>query len=118
MRHRPEVTDIGWGIAKMAVLAAVLITLAGFSMLSHVFSSSRAGRIACVSNQRSMQQALVYYQMEKGAECPNSMEELREFYADPPKNFGKCPADVKALYTYDPKTGKVCCPNPAHGLLL
>lgn len=118
MRHRPEVTDIGWGIAKAAVLAAVLITLAGFSMLSHVFSNSRAGRIACVSNQRAMKQALLYYQMETGTDCPDSMEGLRGFYSDPPKNFGKCPADVKAPYTYDPKSGEVHCPNPAHGLPL
>ena len=38
MRHRPWVTDMGWGLAKTAVLLAVFLTLAGFTVLSHHFS--------------------------------------------------------------------------------
>ncbi len=114
MRHRPWVTDMGWGLAKTAVLLAVFLTLAGFTVLSHHFSHSRAGRIACIANQRAMQEAVSYYQTETGGNLPETMEALRPFYSGPPGDFGTCPASAQITYSYNAGSGGFQCPSPEH----
>ena len=114
MQQRPWVTDVGRRLAKVVVLVVVFITLAGFTMLSHLFSNARAGRILCVANQRAMQEAIEMYQTENGGNNPEAMEAIRPFYTSPSHSLGRCPASTKAAYSYDPGSGIFRCPNPAH----
>jgi len=114
MRRRPMATETGWALAKLAVVVVALGTLAGFTVLSHLFSHARAERIACIGNQHAMQQALVFYEAENAGNSPATLETLRGLYSDPSRSLGRCPANWETRYSYSPESGTIQCPNPAH----
>lgn len=114
MRHRPEITEVGWSAAKTVVLVVVFLTLAGFTVASQMFSSARAGRIVCLENQRTMQDALDRHREMFAGNNALALDSLRSSYVGPKQNFGKCPADRNCRYSYDPGRGTILCPNPFH----
>ncbi len=112
MHHRVESTEKGWVLAKAAVLAVVLGTLCGFTLLSHLASHASVGRIDCLDNQRATYQALLLYQADHDGRNPRSLELLKsDCRAAIP---GRCPVDDRVRYFIDTASGRVVCPNPDH----
>ncbi len=114
MRRRIESSETGWVFAKALVLFVVLGTLSGFTVLSHLVSQARAGRIDCIDNQRATYQALLHYQSDHDGRSPRSLELLKSECLDCTAIPGRCPVDDNVRYYIDPASGRVMCPNPAH----
>ncbi len=114
MHHQVESTETGWLVARVAVLVVVFGTLAGFIVLSHTVSESRAGRIACIENQRATTQAVFAYQADHNGTTPRNLETLHADCMSRGAIPGRCPVCDSIHYYLDPVTDRVLCPNPAH----
>src|SRR5213592_4989072 len=102
------------GLNKAIAVLTMLGTLAAFVSLSHAFGQASAQRLACIRNQRQMCDAVNAYQADNAGINPAKLWAVRRYYSDLPEHFARCPADCDQAYSYDPKTGVVTCPNPAH----
>ena len=114
MRHRPETTATGWALAKAGVLLVVFLTLAGFTVFSHVYSHARAGRIRCLDNQRATAMALLAYQADNAGSSPANLDALNSGARARRELLGRCPADTAARYANDDASSDMICPNPEH----
>jgi hypothetical protein len=99
---------------KTVAVFTILGTLAAFVSLSYTFSADRVQRIACLHNQHEMCDAVNSYEADNAAIIPADVRKVRRYYTDRWENFGTCPADHSLRYVYDPGSGLVTCPNPAH----
>src|SRR5438094_10283193 len=114
MRQRVRTSEMGWFLARAAVLVVVLGTLSGFTVLSHLVVHASARRIDCLDNQRSTYQALLAYQAEHDGRSPRSLDLLSGDAQDHSPILGRCPVDDTIRYRVDIASGRVICPNPAH----
>ena len=98
---------------KQVAILAILMVLILVIMLSHTFSQGRVQRISCVHNQEAMRDAVLSYQADHAGNQPARMRSLFRYYSAG-GHFGVCPANDRDVYSYDPSSGAVACPNPEH----
>jgi hypothetical protein len=101
-------------LIKQVTVVAILGVLAGLVVFSYMFSRGCVERIACLHNQQVMFEALVSYEEDNAGNNPGRIFGLRRYYRDRAENFARCPARRQDSYSYDPSSGAVACPNPAH----
>lgn len=101
-------------MSKPFLLVVIFTALAGLVVFPYLLSSDRVQRLTCLHNQEAMMDAVVAYQADNAGTTPRNMGALQRYYRDPLQNFACCPADCEDVYSYDPASGRVTCPNPAH----
>lgn len=109
-----------FGLVEILVVMVILVALAAFLYPRYVGNRRTAeGRAAtplakahdteCMMNLRSARQAIAAYRVSDDEKYPASLTELREL----PKECRECVVSHMP-YTYNPQTGEVHCPFPAH----
>lgn len=106
-------TEEGFSLLELTAVVAILGILVTIAIASFVVSAERSRRIACIHNQRVVDSALMQYQVENGG-WPALLDEAKPYAKWPSGPFATCASDPSKAFVYDPSTGEVSCPDPAH----
>lgn len=86
----------------------VLIAIASYSV-----SIAQAQRVACLHNQRVLQDAVIQYEVANGSHYPAALSDLAPYVHRFP-GLDKCTSPPFNPLVYDPVTGDVSCSTPGH----
>lgn len=111
----------GMGLVEILVVMALLFAVAAFLYPHYVGNRRTAdGKAAtpmakahdteCLSNIRSVRQSIAAFKAGDSEEKnPTALIDIRDL----PKDLRECPVSHMP-YQYNPQTGEVICPYPAH----
>jgi general secretion pathway protein G len=98
--------DQGWTLLEVMAVVLILGILVAIAVGSYTLATDRARIVACQSNQRVLNTAVVTYEQDHDGAPPPDLDALRPYVAG--QEYKKCPSG--ADLTYDPATGHVSCP--------
>jgi len=99
------------GFTLLEIMAVVMLIgiLTLIAIASFTNSSRAASHIACLHNQRILNDAVTMYRLDHDGAIPTDFDELKPYARDVNK-VRKCPADGTPL-VLNTTTGEVTCPN-------
>lgn len=100
--------DAGFTLSEAITILSIVGVLCFVVIAAYRFSGETTRRIACVSNQRVLENAVPAYQAEHQGRSPASLAELAPYV---PKRAGidVCTSDPDLKLDWDPSTGDVSC---------
>lgn len=109
-----------FGLVEILVVMVILVALAAFIYPRYVGNHrgadgkattplAKAHDTECMMNLQSARQSIAAFRATDDEKFPASLSDLREL----PKECRECVVSHMA-YTYNPQTGEVHCPYPAH----
>ncbi len=102
--------DEGFSLLEVMAVVAILSVLVLVAVGSYVGSVAQSRRIACVHNQRTMDTAIMQYQLANNGANPPTLASLAGLAKWSGPRFGTCVSDGTP-FVYAPLTGAVSCPN-------
>jgi prepilin-type N-terminal cleavage/methylation domain-containing protein len=105
--------DGGFTLVELMSVVAILGILVAVAVASSMVSMERSRTVACLSNQRSLDGAVVQYQIEHNAALPPDLAAVQAYVGWRGGDYATCTADSSVAFTYDPNTGVLGCPDHA-----
>lgn len=105
--------DRGFTLVETMVVAAILGVLVLIAVASYRVSIAQAQRVACLHNQRVIQDAVIQYEIEHNSAYPAVLTDLAPFVHRLPE-LDKCTSPPFSPLLYDQATGTVSCSTPGH----
>jgi hypothetical protein len=121
MEARIDPRARAFGLVEILVVVVLLVAIAAFVYPHYVGNRRTAdGKAAtplakahdteCLMNIRSVRQSIAAYKAtDSDGKNPSALTDMRELS----KDLRECPVSHMA-YLYDPQSGEVHCPYPAH----
>ncbi|MBE0477140.1 MAG: prepilin-type N-terminal cleavage/methylation domain-containing protein [Coriobacteriia bacterium] len=104
-------TDDGFSLVELLIVLAIMGVIVAIAIASFTANTSVAARVACLSNQRTLTQAVTQYQAAHDGRRPAVMDDL-EPYARTFARARRCAADGRPLVLDE--AGVVLCTHPGH----
>ncbi len=95
------------------IVVTILGILVAIAYASYGVTVRQARRIACLSNQRVLQGAVVQYEAANGSSYPALLSDLSSYVRDV-SSVEKCTTPPFAPLAYDHLTGDVSCSTTGH----
>ncbi len=103
--------DGGFTLVELMVVVLIIGILALVAVASYQALTARAAQAACLSNQRTLTDAINVYRANNGGSVPatTTLEWLRP-YANTWEFISVCPLDG-SLLSFDASSASIVCPN-------
>ncbi len=105
--------DRGFTLVETMVVVAILGVLVLIAFASYGVSVAQAQRVACLHNQRVIQDAVIQYEIANNSMYPPVLNDLAPYVRRLPE-LDKCTSPPFNPLVYDPDTGTVSCSTPGH----
>jgi prepilin-type N-terminal cleavage/methylation domain-containing protein len=105
--------DRGFTFVETMTVVAILGSLVLIAMSSYSVSIAQAQRVACVHNQRVIQDAAIQYAVANGSRYPAVLSDLGAYVQRLPE-LDTCTSPPFNRLVYDADTGSVSCSTPGH----
>lgn len=104
-------SERGYTLVEVMVVVGILAILVATAFASYVVTGERSRRVACVHNQRILDNGVMQYQIEHAGSMPADLAAVRTYVDWRGTQYARCASDQTVEFTYDPATGAVACPN-------
>ncbi len=98
-------------MVELMVVVLIIGILAGIAVVSYNALTARAAEAACLSNQRTLNDALEVYRANNGSLPATFTIDVLQGYADTWEFISVCPLPSHDALYYDPVSDSIVCPN-------
>lgn len=108
MRKHVGSAEGGFTLLELMAVVLILGILVSIAVASYTLSLERSRRVTCQMNQRTLSNAVLSYAEQHGS-LPSALSQIEDQVSVAEGQFGRCPADSRVEYDYDPLNGRVTC---------
>ena len=103
MRQHHKDRDSGFTLAELSIVVLIIGILLAIAIASFVFADRQASKIACLSNQRILEDTCAAYALDNNGEYPDLMEDLKPYITNY-EDIIPCTLDDAVLLEYTKTT--------------